>query len=305
MAQSPFHNGELQVQERVGEGDIARRVGAIVKNSMPARALDFIDKQTMVIVSSQDEERNIWTSMLVGRPGFVRATDERNIKIHLPSVVSSKSDIVWKNIEKERKIGLLFIDLTSRKRLRVNGTVSINKNDLLISIEQAYPNCPKYIQRREIEVTPSHTETGHSIVRDSRLTTELQEWIRNSDTFFVGSSDGNKNMDVSHRGGNPGFVEVLDDLTLNIPDYRGNSMFNTLGNFSINPKAGLLFVDFEKGRTLQITGKAEIIWDEKDVEEWTGGTKRFWKLIVAECIQADALKGISWKLVDYSPFNPK
>ncbi len=304
MTQSPFHHGELQIQERVGEDDIASRVGTIVKDFMPARALEFIAKQTMVIASSLDEGRNIWTSILVGRPGFVSAIDDRNIRIHLPSVVSSTSDVIWNNIEKEPKIGLLFIDLTTRKRLRVNGTLSKDHRDLHISVEQTYPNCPKYIQRRDIEVKPSHSESVNSIIRVSRLTTELKEWIRNSDTFFVGSSDGNKNLDASHRGGNPGFVEVLDDFTLKIPDYRGNSMFNTLGNFVINPKAGLLFVDFENGKTLQMTGEAEIVWDETDAENRTGGTNRSWKFRVAVCIQTDTLQGISWKLVDYSPFNP-
>jgi predicted pyridoxine 5'-phosphate oxidase superfamily flavin-nucleotide-binding protein len=305
MRQSPFHKGELQVQKRVNEDDIAVRTGVAIKDFIPVGALKFIDKQPMVIVSSLDNERNIWTSILVGKAGFVTAIDERNIHIHLPSMVSSKSDPFWKNIENKRDIGLLFIELATRRRLRVNGTVSIDKGNLHVSVKQAYPNCPKYIQRREIEVTSANPIVKHSMKRGSYLTTDLKEWIKNSDTFFVGSSDDKKNMDASHRGGNPGFIQILDDFTLIIPDYPGNSMFNTLGNFMINPKAGLLFVDFEKGKTLQIIGETEIIWDETNAEKVTGGTRRFWKFIVTEWIQIDSLKGISWNLVDYSPFNPE
>ncbi len=305
MTRSPFHKGELLVQRKANEDDIAVRTGVVIKDVIPVGALKFIDKQPMVIVSSRDNERNIWTSVLVGKPGFVTAINERNINVHLPSMVSSKSDPFWNNIETERGIGLLFIELATRRRLRVNGTVSIDKGNLLVSVEQAYPNCPKYIQRREIEITSSNSAVKHSRKRGSYLTTNLKEWVKNSDTFFVGSSDGKKNIDASHRGGNPGFIQILDDFTLKIPDYSGNSMFNTLGNFEINPKAGLLFVDFENGGTLQLTGEAKIIWDETNAEKVTGGTKRFWEFTVAEWIQTDSLQGVSWKLVDYSPFNPE
>ncbi len=305
MTQSPFHKGELQVQKRVNEDDIAVRTGVAIKDFIPVGALKFIDKQPIIIASSLDNERNIWTSILAGKPGFVSAIDERNIDIHLPAIVSSKSDPFWANIEKERNIGLLFIELATRRRLRVNGTVSISGDNLHVAVEQAYPNCPKYIQRREMRVTSASPAAKDSRKSGSYLTADLKEWIKNSDTFFLGSSDDQKNMDASHRGGNPGFIEILDDLTLEVPDYPGNSMYNTLGNFSINPKAGLLFVDFEKGKTLQIIGEATILWDETNAEKVTGGTGRFWKFVVTQWVQIDLLTGISWNLVDYSPFNPE
>ena len=79
---------------------------------------------------------------------------------------------------------------------------------------------------------------------------------------------------IDKCGGNPGFVTLVDDRTLRIPDYPGNSMFNTLGNFTANPRAGLIFLDFESHRTLQLTGRPEILYDVDGTAEETGGTNR-------------------------------
>jgi len=299
----PYHEGECEVQKRVGVEKIAKSTGRVITDRIPNGALKFVDKQPMAIVSSQDDETNIWTSMLAGKPGFLTAVDEQNVKIDLPAIVSGKLDPFWENIQNNPNVGMLFIELSTRRRLRVNGIVSLSDENIRVSVEQAYPNCPKYIQRREIEVVGTNGNLSNSKRNGSSLTNDLTEWIENSDTLFVGSSDGKDNLDASHRGGNPGFVEILNDMTLKIPDYPGNSMFNTFGNFVSNPRAGLLFVDFKEGKTLQLTGKAEIVWHEEDAEETTGGTMRFWKFFISEWLQIDSLKGVNWRFIDYSPFN--
>ncbi len=299
----PYHEGECEVQKRIGVEQIAARTGRVITDRIPNGALKFIDKQPMVIVSSQDDEKNIWTSMLAGKPGFLTAVDEQNVKIDLPAIVSSKLDPFWENIRKCPKVGMLFIELATRRRLRVNGIVSISGENIHVSVEQAYPNCPKYIQRREIEVVGTNGNFSGSKITGTSLAKDLKSWIENSDTFFVGSSDGKDNLDASHRGGSPGFVQIVDDNTLKIPDYPGNSMFNTLGNFMSNPKAGLMFVDFKEGKTLQLAGEADIVWHEENSEEATGGTMRFWKFVISEWVLNDSLKGVNWKFVEYSPFN--
>ena len=86
--------------------------------------------------------------------------------------------------------------------------------------------------------------------------------IAASDTFFVASRsraeiDRAGELDMSHRGGRPGFVGVPGD-TLVIPDFRGNRFFNTLGNFLGDPRAGLLFIDFASGDLLQLQGTVAI-----------------------------------------------
>lgn len=68
-------------------------------------------------------------------------------------------------------------------------------------------------------------------------------------------------MDVSHRGGPSGFVQVDGDV-LTVPDYPGNRYFNTFGNFLENPRAGLLFINFENGDLLHLTGEASVSWSD-------------------------------------------
>ena len=83
-----------------------------------------------------------------------------------------------------------------------------------------------------------------------------------------------RGADASHRGGRPGFAEVAyGGRQLTFPDYRGNRMFQTLGNLTINPRAGLLFVDWETGSTLQLTGRAQIVWDAQAVAPRPGAER--------------------------------
>src|SRR5690606_13422130 len=97
--------------------------------------------------------------------------------------------------------------------------------------------------------------------RAEALDARTQTLITAADTFFIGSADTEGNADASHRGGNPGFLQVLSPNRLRWPDYRGNSMFMTLGNISANPRCGLLIPEWDTGATVQLTGSAEIVWD--------------------------------------------
>src|SRR5712691_4864769 len=72
-----------------------------------------------------------------------------------------------------------------------------------------------------------------------------RDFIERSAMFFLATADADGQPDVSYKGGMPGFVRVLDERTLAFPDYDGNGMFKSLGNLLVNPKVGLLFLDFE------------------------------------------------------------
>ena len=110
--------------------------------------------------------------------------------------------------------------------------------------------------------------------------------IEAADTFFVASAartdEANGGVDVSHRGGPPGFVRV-DGNTLTIPDYRGNRYFNTLGNFVSNPRAALLFVDFAAGDLLHVQGAVEMAWDE-----------RLWRVQIERVVRRRAAVPLRW-----------
>ncbi len=303
METSPFHKGELEAQKRAGQEKMARQVGRILSDQIPIGGLDFISRQAMVIVSTQDKDKNLWVSILLDKPGFVKSVDEKTLKIPLSSLRTSRYDPFWDNIEQNKQLAMLFIELSTRSRLRVNGSFSTIEDSLHLHVEQAFTNCPKYIQRRAFEVVDSKTQATDSKEQGESLSSDHINWIKDSDTFFVGSVNDSDHMDVSHRGGNPGFIKVLDQNTLKIPDYQGNNMFNTLGNFLVNPKAGLLFIDYQKGKTLHLTGKTDVIWEEGDTRG-KGKAKRFWKFYISKWVQTESLRGVQWDFMDYSPFNP-
>ena len=304
---NPFHEGEIQAQKRAGEFEEAQRNGRMLADSIMRGAMAFVAQQAMVVLGSVDDGQDVWASVLFGPPGFVRATDERRLEIDLSQAGINEHDPFWENIQHHPRVGVLLIELATRRRLRINGTVARPAPDrLTLDVTESFPNCPKYIQRRQIqfealdpsEKIPAFAE-GHALQR------EQVTLIEASDTFFVASAHAQRGVDASHRGGLPGFVEVLDRETLRIPDYMGNSMFNTLGNFTANPHAGLLFLDFERNRTLQLTGHAEILWDREDTEGITGGTHRFWTLRIDRWRESDIHAGLRWEFVDYSPHHPQ
>jgi len=137
------------------------------------------------------------------------------------------------------------------------------------------------------------------------VTPELATFIGERDTMFIATTNAEGQPYIQHRGGPPGFVEVVDEKTLRVPDYVGNSMFNTLGNLTVNPRAGLVFLDFERNRTLQLTGRAEILWNQADTAGRTGGTQRFWTLRIDRWRESETHAGLRWEFLDYSPHNPK
>ncbi|MEH6443303.1 MAG: pyridoxamine 5'-phosphate oxidase family protein [Oceanospirillaceae bacterium] len=307
IEQSLFHKGELTVQERANEADIAQRNGIVVSQHIIKGALPFIAQQYMTVISSTDEKNQIWTSVLFGKPGFISAPDDQHILINPQQIINQSADPLWLNITRNTQVGLLIIELSTRRRLRVNGNISLLSNGQYeVVVAQAYPNCPKYIQRRQPQLSDNVLtyETPKPQFGDSLTATQV-ELIANSDSFFVGSGVDNNHSDASYRGGETGFVSVINKYELQIPDYKGNSMFNTLGNFQSNPNAGLVFIDFVHNKLLQLTGTAKILWDQPDDNNNTGGTKRYWRFIIKGWQETQLPSGLNWTFFDYSPHNPK
>lgn len=298
-----YHKGELEAQTITGESNIGERNGRVIINKIIPGAVNFIERQFFFIASSMNKAGDIFTSAIAGEDGFIKLLNDRSLQLNRNLINSNPDDSFWSNLDYHHKIGMVFIELSSRRRFRVNGQVQKAGDMIVISIDQAYPNCPKYIQQRHVSkaekpVYQSVSETGTSLVPD------IINMIRHADTFFVGSANESGDLDASHRGGTPGFISVETDGSLLIPDYQGNSMYNTLGNFIQKSRAGLLFIDFENHKTIQLTGRAKIIWNAQDPGSRTGGTQRFWKFFPEKWIQLDNLKGYKWNFAEYSPFNP-
>ena len=306
---NPFHEGELRIQQRDGVLQQAQGSGRVIAATIIKGALKFIAQQPMAVLGSVDDDQNVWASILFGRPGFMTALDEKTVEFDLSQAGVDPHDPFWTNIEQNPRVGSLMIEFATRRRLRINGETSRPSADRLqlhLAVAESYPNCPKYIQRRQVTIHALDGPNTNSMRHDGdALGDDQQTLIAAADTFFVASAHPQRGVDASHRGGPPGFVNVLDERTLRIPDYVGNSMFNTLGNFSANPKAGLLFLDFDLGRTLQLIGRPEILWDQDDAEGKTGGTRRFWLLQVERWREMSLPATVRWEFLDYSPFNPQ
>ncbi len=298
-----YHEGELVVQQRAGAAEQARSNGRVIGNTIIPGAIKFVNKQPFVVMGSVSQQQNVWASIVVGRTGFVTA-EPHTLDIEISRVMRIDADPLWRNLVDDPRVGILVIDLRSRARLRVNGRVGFPAgNRLHVDVEQAYPNCPQYIQRRNYRPDLDRASSAKAAV-GTTLTHEQKQWIARADTLFVASEHPSTGLDASHRGGNPGFIRVLDSARLRIPDYSGNGMFNTLGNLAVNPRAGLLIPDFENGRTLQLTGRAAVHWDVSDPHNETGGTGRFWEFMVDRWIQIDQSLPGAAEFLDYSPHNP-
>lgn len=297
-----FHAGELAVQSLAGVRDEAEHLSSMVSSGLikPA-AREFLKTPRFAIAASVDRENRVWASLLTGEPGFVQAIADHTVQVQADAIAGPFQQALQAHAE----IGLLVIDLATRRRLRLNGQVEQTDDRLLIHTRQAYFNCPKYIQLRHLTVAErSVTERSESpdIRQSTTLSPAQQQWISQADTFFIASLHPTHGADASHRGGYPGFVQV-DSERLVFPDYSGNNMFNTLGNLQVNPSAGLLFIDFEQGHTLQLTGTATIVWEPERIAA-VAGAERLVEFQIQQVRQTSFASGLRWQFVEYSPANP-
>jgi uncharacterized protein len=304
----PFHSGEVRLQQQTGERDRAILSGRLISDAIPPAAHPFIGQQAYVVVAWLAPDGRLWSELVVSAPGFAASSaDGSRLALEVPrrrDVAANFS--ILHQIAPGHHVGLLFIELASRRRLRVNGIVGERLGDALwICVAEAYPNCPKYIQRRELVSATDEKPAPHPVpsAEGTVLEESLARLIRDADTFFVASAHPNGLVDCSHRGGRPGFITV-EANTLHIPDYPGNSMFGTLGNLALCPRAGLTFIDFDNQRQLRLTGNATLDIEGTAHVGETGGTGRWWSFTAAYWTASSLPTSLAWRLVDRSPFNP-
>ncbi|MEW2484123.1 pyridoxamine 5'-phosphate oxidase family protein [Mycobacterium sp. NPDC049093] len=292
-----YHSGELAVQRRMGQEAIATRVGRMIRTEVPAAAAAFLAEQPMIVIAGADDDGRVWTSLFAGPPGFVHADDPRTV---LVDALPAPGDPVRDVLRGRRQIGMIAIEPQTRRRMRVNGSAEPAGTGLRIHPDQVYSNCPKYISRRDVAEVRSSTKLP-DVHRGHALTAQQQAVITQADAFFIGSADAAGNTDASHRGGNPGFLQVLSPRRLRWPDYRGNSMFMTLGNIDANPRCGILVIDWFSGSTLQLTGTAEINWVEADPD---AGAQCAVDFTIDEVVELTHVSPLRWSSAELSPANP-
>jgi predicted pyridoxine 5'-phosphate oxidase superfamily flavin-nucleotide-binding protein len=295
---SPFHSGEQRAQERAGVRDRIERMGQrMLRDFMPEEHREFFEQLPWLIVGSLDASGRPWASILFGEPGFVTSPHARALIVGALPVAG---DPLAQNLVADAPVGVLGIELPTRRRNRANGhVVWVSGRGFELAVEQCFGNCKQYIHAREGARQPAQVTATHGA---SLLDAQANELLARCDTAFVASASarpgerGREGVDVSHRGGLPGFIRVTvsnGTTRLTLPDYRGNFMFNTLGNVEVNPRAGLLAADFARGDLLSMTCRARVRWDGPELAAFPGA-ERLLELELEEYVFLAGGLGARW-----------
>lgn len=290
-----WHEGEIFIQEKLGVKERMASVGQrVVRDFMPDQHRDFYAQLPFIVLGSVDQAGDAWATFVEGEPGFMSSPSPVVLDI---AANRDPIDPASEGLADGLPIGLLGIEMHTRRRNRMNGFVSTIDGGFRIDVDQSFGNCPRYIQLRDFRFdrqpgTPFQGEAEELSVLDDRARAVIQD----ADAFFVASyvdREDRRQVDVSHRGGNTGFVRIGNDGVLTIPDFDGNLFFATLGNILLNGKAGLLFVDFNTGDMLQMTGTAELIFDSPEIAAFQGA-ERFWTFKPTRIVRRRNALALRW-----------
>ena len=306
----PFHPGEQALQARAGLRERMAQVGRkVIRDFMPDQHRELFEKLPFLVAGSVDAQGRPWASLLTGRPGFVSSPDPRTLAV---AALPHAADPLAQQLRLGSPLGLLGIELPTRRRNRMNGRVAaVHTGGFSVQVEQSFGNCPQYIQARAPldargawPAAAPHVTARHE---GAALGAQAEAVVRQADTFFMATATlrggVTGGVDVSHRGGRPGFVRVQQRdgrSVLTAPDFRGNYFFNTLGNIAEHPHAGWLFIDFEHGHLLSLSGAAHVVWDGPEVEAFAGA-ERLVQLTVEDALWLHDALPARWSAAQPAP----
>ena len=301
-----FHTGEQAVQQRAGVRAQMEGIAPLaLRPFMAEQHRRFFAQLPLLLAGSIDTQGQPWASALAAPAGFIESPDERQLVVH---ALPLPGDPLAENLRAGASIGLLGIEPHTRRRNRANGVVrAVAADGFAVDVRQSFGNCPKYIQaRRPHFVEP--LDTGMPpLHRATTLDAQARATIARSDTLFIasafpvgGGDAGAHGVDVSHRGGKPGFVRVDGADMLTMPDFSGNNYFNTLGNIAVHPFAGLLLIDFDNGDLLYVAAAAQIVWDGAELDAFEGA-RRLLRLRVREVRRLAGALNLRWSAAERSP----
>lgn len=298
---SIWHAGERALQEKIGVADKMASVGQrVIRSYLLDQHREFFSRMPFVLLGSVDSAGDAWATLLAGHPGFLSAPTTSALHV---SALRDPSDPASQGMADGDAVGLLGIEFQTRRRNRMNGVVRMaGDGSFDIEVDQSFGNCPQYIQLRSPRFAqdPLQPFTGKVHASDV-IDAPARAMIEAADTFFVASyadrEDGHRQVDVSHRGGKAGFVRVAEDGLLTIPDFAGNLFFATLGNLLVNGKAGLVFVDFETGDMLQLTGDAELVLDSPEIAAFQGA-ERLWTFRPRRVVRREGAVPLRWTFAE-------
>lgn len=273
---APWHAGEVALHERLGVADRMAELGRrVIRDHMPDQHRAFFAQSPFLAVGAVDGAGDPWATILTGAPGFATSPDPRTLRI---AARPADEEPATPGLVAGAAVGLLGIDLQTRRRNRMNGRVAAcDAAGLTVTVDQSFGNCPQYIAARPVETVAASAGAVETL---DGLDAAARALIAAADVLFVASyaeTTQGRQVDVSHRGGKPGFVRVEDDGALAIPDFSGNRFFNTLGNIVATGRAGLAFIDPSSGDLLQLSGAAVIDLDPAAGARFHGA-ERLWRM---------------------------
>ncbi|KAL5349861.1 hypothetical protein ACLOAV_004895 [Pseudogymnoascus australis] len=274
----PFHEGETSLHRTL---HIPERDNPTQPFLSPFAA-SVLQRSPLIALGAVDDQGRPWTTLWGGEPAFARQV--------APSIIAIKSNVarahdpvidillgaatpgeVVQGGENGTLMSGLAIDLDSRLRVKLSGRMVAGalqepekdsdaaEVQLVVKIETSLGNCPKYLNRKTIIPaipTPSLLSTSLP------LPPAAVDLIHAADLFFLSSSHP-VSPSTNHRGGPPGFIRILtntaDAVTLVYPEYSGNNLYQTLGNYRLSPLASLLIPDFTTGNAIYLTGRVDIL----------------------------------------------
>jgi hypothetical protein len=259
-----FHEGEHHIQEIMGVRENSDALSSMIRNTIPRVASDFLEKlnfSAIVISTSKDD---LFSTTVYNTKQFITIININTICINLEKH-SFMPDYFFE--KKELNIGMIGLDFNQTMRIRINGKGIIKDNELYININEIYSNCPKYIKKRVLN-KELKTVKKQTFIETNELNNDITKVINNIDTFFLSSSNNEKGLDISHKGGEKGFLKILSNTQLEFLDMPGNNLYNSLGNIYTNPYINIFFIDFENNNTYNIVAKAKINEEIKENKKY-------------------------------------
>jgi predicted pyridoxine 5'-phosphate oxidase superfamily flavin-nucleotide-binding protein len=309
--ESPFHKGEQALQKLYGVKDQMESFArGVIRHYMPMQHREFYAQLPLLNIGTLDDKGRVWSSVVTGQPGFLSSTGTHGKTLR----VNSKplpGDPLNETLVNGGYIGVLGLELHTRRRNRMSGRINdVSADGFNIDCIQSFGNCRQFIQARQFTYDEQLPSENPTIERGNTFSDKAKALITKADTLIIATVYGDEQndeqgdpthgADVSHRGGKPGFVRIDSDTKITWPDFRGNFHFNTLGNLVLNPAAGLMFIDYEKGDVLYITGKAQIIWDSPEIKTFDGA-ERLMVFNLDEAIFVEGSLPLSYRFDSYSP----
>jgi predicted pyridoxine 5'-phosphate oxidase superfamily flavin-nucleotide-binding protein len=310
MKAAVFHAGEQALQMRLGTNEHLQEVGPrVIRDHMPEQHRELFGKLPTLILAVQDDQGQPWPTMLHGPSGFITSPDDTTLCVQ---AWPDAGDPDTPSMVAGRAIGLLGIEPHTRRRNRANGRLrAVLAQGFEVHVTQSFGNCPKYIHARRLQAQAAVDATPEApVVLGSQLNEAALALIRRADTLYIASANGAQTgtawpdgVDVSHRGGLPGFVTVhagQNGWRLTLPDYRGNGFFNTLGNLLVWPQAGVLVPDFVDGSLLHLAANATIEFDGAALAQFPGAQRLLHLDVRSGCYRPRALP-LRWSSSEMPP----